>query len=53
LEQLKKILPVVFPGLRLLMCHAEGSDLKSKLAELMQKIGSLYQFSFDLEATAN
>jgi len=52
-EQLKKFLPVIFPGLKLLMVHAEGSELKSKLAELMQKIASMFQFSFDVESTAN
>ena len=52
-EQLKQFLPVIFPGLKLLMVHAEGSELKSKLAELMQKIGSLYKFSFDVDPTPN
>ena len=52
-EQLRSFLPVIFPGLKLLMIHAEGSDLKLKLAELMQKIAGLYQFSFDLENSQN
>ena len=52
-EQLRSFLPVIFPGLKLLMIHAEGSDLKLKLAELMQRIAGLYQFSFDLESSTN
>ena len=52
-DQLAPFLPVLFPGLKLLMVHAEGSELKSKLAELMQRIASLYHFSFDLDTAAN
>ena len=46
-EQLRSFLPVIFPGLKLLMIHAEGSNLKVSLAELMQRIAGLYEFSFD------
>ena len=52
-DQLAPFLPVLFPGLKLLMVHAEGSELKSKLAELMQKIASLFHFSFDVDNAAN
>jgi hypothetical protein len=51
-EQLRSFLPVIFPGLKLLMIHAEGSGLKLKLAELMARIGALYEFSFETEVSS-
>jgi hypothetical protein len=50
-DQLRKFLPVLFPGLRLLMIHADGSEMKTAMADLMTRVAALFQFSFEADAS--
>jgi hypothetical protein len=47
--ELGLILPLVFPGLKLLLIHSEGTKLKKTLADLFHRIAILYNFALEFD----